>query len=100
MISKEKRIKTSLKVYPFYYGLSADLMFWAAINTLFLTVVKKFSAQEVNSLVSFSILISMVGYFIILKLIKKIGELNAVKIGNIMLLLSSVFITFLKTYMK
>ena len=98
MISKEKRIKTSLKVYPFYYGLSADLMFWAAINTLFLTVVKKFSAQEVNSLVSFSILISMVGYFIILKLIKKIGELNAVKIGNIMLLLSSVFITFLKTY--
>ena len=98
MISKEKRIKTSLKVYPFYYGLSADLMFWAAINTLFLTIVKKFSAQEVNSLVSFSILISIVGYFIILKLIKKIGELNAVKIGNIMLLLSSVFITFLKTY--
>lgn len=98
MIGKEKRIKTSLKVYPFYYGLSADLMFWAAINTLFLTVVKKFSAQEVNSLVSFSILISIVGYFIILKLIKKIGELNAVKIGNIMLLLSSVFITFLKTY--
>lgn len=98
MIGKEKRIKTSLKVYPFYYGLSADLMFWAAINTLFLTVVKKFSAQEVNSLVSFSILISIVGYFIILKLIKKIGELNAVKIGNIMLLLSSVFITFFKTY--
>ncbi len=98
MISKEKRIKTSLKVYPFYYGLSADLMFWAAINTLFLTIVKKFSAQEVNSLVSFSVLISIVGYFIILKLIKKIGELNAVKIGNIMLLLSSVFITFLKTY--
>ncbi len=98
MISKEKRIKTSLKVYPFYYGLSADLMFWAAINTLFLTIVKKFSAQEVNSLVSFSILISIVGYFIILKLIKKIGELNAVKIGNIILLLSSVFITFFKTY--
>lgn len=98
MISEEKRIKTSLKVYPFYYGLSADLMFWAAINTLFLTIVKKFSAQEVNSLVSFSVLISIVGYFIILKLIKKIGELNAVKIGNIMLLLSSVFITFLKTY--
>ncbi len=98
MLSKEKRIKTSMKIYPFYYGLSADLMFWAAINTLFLTVVKKFSASQVNSLVSFSVLISIIGYFMILKLIKKIGELNAVKIGNIMLLLSSIFITFLKTY--
>lgn len=98
MLSKEKRINISMKIYPFYYGLSADLMFWAAINTLFLTVVKQFSASQVNSLVSFSVLISIISYFLILKLLKRIGTLNAIKIGNILLLLSSIFITFLKTY--
>lgn len=87
-----------MKIYPYYYGFSADLMFWAAINTLFLTIVKKFSASQVNSLVSFSVLISIISYFLILKLLKRIGALNAIKIGNILLLLSSIFITFLKTY--
>lgn len=98
MLSENKKMQISMKIYPYYYGFSADLMFWAAINTLFLTIVKKFSASQVNSLVSFSVLISIISYFLILKLIKRIGALNSIKIGNILLLLSSIFITFLKTY--
>ena len=37
---KDKRIKFSNKIYPIFYGLSSDLIFFIAINTLFLTSVK------------------------------------------------------------
>lgn len=40
MLNENKKIQISMKIYPYYYGFSADLMFWAAINTLFLTIVK------------------------------------------------------------
>lgn len=98
MLNEKKKIEMSIKLYPYYYGLSADLMFWAVINTLFLTTVKDFTASQINSLISLSVLISFISYFLILKLIKKIGELKAIKIGNILLLISSICITFLKSY--
>ena len=86
MSMKKKRIEMSIKLYPFYYGISADLMFWAAINTLFLTTVKGFTASQINSLISISVLISFISYYLILRVIKKIGELKAIKIGNFLLL--------------
>lgn len=36
---KEKMTKFN-KIFPWYAGLSGDLLFWVAIDTLFLTVVK------------------------------------------------------------
>lgn len=98
MSMKKKRIEMSIKLYPFYYGISADLMFWAAINTLFLTTVKGFTASQINSLISISVLISFISYYLILRVIKKIGELKAIKIGNFLLLIASICITFLQTY--
>ena len=98
MSTKKKRIEMSIKLYPFYYGISADLMFWAAINTLFLTTVKGFTASQINSLISISVLISFISYYLILRVIKKIGELKAIKIGNFLLLIASICITFLQTY--
>lgn len=38
---KQEQIKKFNKVFPWYSGLSGDLLFWVAIDTLFLTVVKK-----------------------------------------------------------
>ena len=38
------------KIFPWYNGLSSDLLFWVAIDTLFLTVVKKFNAAQIVSL--------------------------------------------------
>lgn len=35
----KEKVKLSSKIWPIYYGLSDDLMFWAAINTLFLTTM-------------------------------------------------------------
>ena len=63
MLNEKKKIEMSIKLYPYYYGLSADLMFWAAINTLFLTTVKDFTASQINSLISLSVLISFISYF-------------------------------------
>ena len=39
------------KIFPWYNGLSSDLLFWVAIDTLFLTVVKKFKCSS-NSIIN------------------------------------------------
>lgn len=93
-----KKVRKSNKIFPFYYGFSLDLMFWAAMSTLFLTNVKKFNASEINSLTAISIITCVFGYFIALKIIKKIGNLKSIRIGNILLLIASLLITFPKSY--
>ena len=45
-----KKLNRSIKMYPIFYGLTADLIFWIAINTLFLTTVKHLSAAQINSI--------------------------------------------------
>ena len=54
-----KKLNRSIKMYPIFYGLTADLIFWIAINTLFLTTVKHLSASDINSL-------GAIGFFIYL----------------------------------
>ena len=39
-----------LKVFPWYSGLTGDLLFYIAIDTLFLSIVKNFSPAEIVSL--------------------------------------------------
>ena len=94
----KNKILISNKIYPYYYGLSLDLMFWAAISTIFLTIVKKFSVSQINSLTSISIVTCVIGYPLVLKIIKKIGNINSIKFGNVSLLLASILITFFKNY--
>ena len=89
-----KKIETSNKIYPFLSGLSNDLLFWAAINTIFLTTVKHFTASQVSLLSAISIFISILLQNITLKIIKKIGNVKSVRIGLIILLISSITITF------
>ena len=40
-----KKLNRSIKIYPIFYGLSSDLIFWIAINTLLLTAVKNLAAS-------------------------------------------------------
>ena len=50
MNEKEKKnLKRFNKLFPWFAGLSRDLLFWVAIDTLFLTVVKKFTASQIVS---------------------------------------------------
>ena len=94
----EKKINRFIKIYPLYYGLVGDLLFYIAIDTLFLTSVKNFSAAEIISVSAISQLVCVLLQFPILFVIKKIGNTAAVRLGALCILLSSLFITFGKNY--
>lgn len=94
----DKKIKISNKIYPYLSGLSNDLLFWAAINTIFLTTVKMLSASQVSLLSAISGLITILSQNIVLKIIKKIGNIKSVRLGLLMLFLGAVLITFGNTF--
>lgn len=60
------------KIFPWYNGLSSDLLFWVAIDTLFLTVVKKFNAAQIVSLTTLSMITCIILQIPLLKIIKKL----------------------------
>jgi len=94
----EQQIQKSIRLYPWYSGLTGDLLFYIAIDSLFLTVVKHFSPAQIVSITSFSQLACIVLQFPILFVIRRIGNTNSVRMGGLCLLLSSVLITFGKSY--
>ena len=93
-----KGINRFLKIYPWYGGLTGDLLFYIAVDTLFLTIVKNFSAAEIVSITSLAQLICIMLQFPVLFIIKKIGNTNSVSVGAFFLLLSSLLIAFGKSY--
>lgn len=90
MNKKSDRIR---KVYPWYWAFEGDLLFYIAIDTLFLTVVKNFSSAQVVSLASVSTFVCILLQFPLLGIIRKIGNTASVRCGSIFLLLSAIFIT-------
>lgn len=94
----DKRVEISNKIYPIFNGLSSDLVFFIAINTIFLTKVKHFTAAQISSLTMFSMLFIIIIGKLVVKIIKKIGNINSIKLGIWMYLLASLFITFSKSY--
>lgn len=98
MIVDEKKLKRSNKLYCLFSGLSMDLLFWAAINTIFLTNVKGFSAAEMNSMVSVGLIATILLQPLAFKIIKKIGNIKAIRLGVILLFLGSVLFTFSNSY--
>lgn len=94
----KKRVNRFLKVFPWYSGLTGDLLFYIAIDTLFLTIVKNFSPAQIVSIASFSQLICIALQFPVLFIIKRIGNTASIRTGAFFLLMSAVFITFGKSY--
>lgn len=90
------KIKVSNKIYPFLAGLSDDLMFWAAINTIFLTIVKGFNASQISMLVAIASFSSIIFERIMFRIIIRIGNLKSFRMGLAMLLLAAIIITFTK----
>ena len=95
---KQEQIKKFNKVFPWYSGLSGDLLFWVAIDTLFLTVVKNFTASQIVSLTSISMIINILLQVPLLKIIHKIGNTKSVRLGSFLLLISSILLTFGRNY--
>lgn len=95
---EENKLKRFNKIFPWYDGLSGDLLFWVAIDTLFLTVVKNFTASQIVSLTSISMIINILLQVPLLKIIQKIGNTKSVRLGSFLLLISSILLTFGKNY--
>ena len=98
MVVNKKRIVLSNKIYPLFAGLSGDLIFYIAINTLFLTEVKGFSALEISSLTTISIFVMLILNPLVMKIINKIGALNSVRVGVTVLFLGAFLITVGNNY--
>lgn len=98
MSNIDKRINFSNKIYPLFYGLSSDLIFFVAINTLFLTTVKGLTPSEINSTAMIGVFVSLFFYLQSYKIIKKIGNLNSIKLGTLLILISSILFTFSTKY--
>lgn len=87
-----KKVELSNKIFPWFSGLSGDLIFFIAIDTLFLTQVKGLNAAQISIIGFISCFFCVVLQKIILKIIEKIGNNASMKLGTILLLLSSVFL--------
>lgn len=90
----KRKIELSNKIYPYFAGLTDDLMFWAAINTLFLTTVKNLTASQISLLSAVAVFSSIVLQGLVFKIIKKIGNIFSVRLGLILLLIAAIIITF------
>ncbi len=96
-MNEDKLIKFN-KLFPWFAGLSGDLLFWVAIDTLFLTVVKNFTASQIVSLTSISLITCILLQVPLLKVIRKIGNTKSVRLGSFLLLISSLLLTFGNNY--
>lgn len=94
----ENKIKRSIKIYPIFYGLTSDLIFWFAINTLFLTTVKHLTPAQINSIEATATGVGILIQLFAIQIIRKIGNTNAVKLGTILLFFSALLNTICKTY--
>lgn len=91
---KRRKIMLSNSIIPYFIGLSDDLMFFIAINSLFFTVVKNLSTVQMSFLTTISSLSCILLQIPFLKIIQKIGNIKSIRLGTIMLLTSSILMTF------
>ena len=92
--SIDKHIKISNKIFPIFYGLSSDLIFFIEINTLFLTSVKGLTSYEINLITTIGVLVSLLFYLLSHKIINKIGNLYSIRLGTFLSLISAILFTF------
>lgn len=97
-MTETNKINRTIKIYPIFYGLTADLIFWIAINTLFLTTVKNLSAAEINSIDTIGTAVGIGFQFFLIKIVRKIGNIKSVRLGTTLLFLSVVLNTFSTAY--
>lgn len=95
---EQSKIAKFNKVFPWYGGLSADLLFWVAIDTLFLTIVKNLNASQIVSLTTVSLVACIALQIPLLKVIQKIGNTKSVRLGSFLLLVASILLTFGTNY--
>lgn len=95
---KRRKVLVTNSILPYFIGISGDLMFFIAISTLFLTIVKGLNAAQISLLSTVSNLSCILLQIPALRIIQKIGNEKSIRLGTIMLLCSSLLITFGNQY--
>lgn len=98
MKQENEKIKRSIKIYPIFTAFTGDLIFFVPIDTLFLTLVKGLSASQITAMTMISLLICIIFQKVILKIVKKIGNVKSIRLGIGLILISSLFLTFGKNF--
>lgn len=98
MKQENEKIKRSIKIYPIFTAFTGDLIFFVPIDTLFLTLVKGLSASQITAMTMISLLICIIFQNVILKIVKKIGNVKSIRLGIGLILISSLFLTFGKNF--
>lgn len=91
------KIKRSIRLYPIFYAFSADLIFFVPIDTLYLNLVKGMDASQISAMTMIGLLVCILAKNTIVKIAKKIGNANSVKVGVLMLFIASIILTFGKS---
>ncbi|MDR1300497.1 MAG: MFS transporter [Candidatus Nomurabacteria bacterium] len=94
-----KKLTKVSKIFPWYAGLSDDLLFYIAIETIWLTAIKGFSTAQVTLLITVASLFAIFFQIFAIKFIlKKLGNTKSVRIGTFCLVISSLLLTFATDY--
>ncbi len=93
-----KKINRSIKIYPLFAAFTGDLIFFVPIDTLFLTLVKGLNASQITATTMVALIICIIFQKIILNIVKKVGNVNSLRLGSIMLLIASLILTFGKSF--
>ncbi|MCL2354727.1 MAG: MFS transporter [Oscillospiraceae bacterium] len=93
-MEQTKKSKKVLDIFPWYSGLSRGLLFFTPISTLFLVIARGLSLPQMAMLWVISTLICILLQNSILRIIKKIGNIPSMRIGNLILVLVVLCITF------
>lgn len=89
-----KKVKRSINIYPIFASFTGDLIFFVPIDTLFLTLVKGLNASQITAMTMVSLLICITFRKVILSIVRKIGNVNSLRLGTFMLLIASLILTF------
>ena len=93
-----KKIKRSIKIYPIFASFTGDMIFFVPIDTLFLTLVKGLNASQITAMTMVALIICIISQKAILATVKKIGNVNSLRLGAILLLIAALVLTFGKSF--
>ena len=95
-----KQIKRSIKIYPIFASFTGDLIFFVPIDTLFLTLVKGLNASQITAMTMVALIICILSQKAILTTVKKIGNVNSLRLGTILILVAALILTFGKSFIS
>lgn len=93
-----KKIERSINIYPIFASFTGDLIFFVPIDTLFLTLVKGLNASQITAMTMVALIICIISQKAILATVKKIGNVNSLRLGTILILIAALILTFGKSF--